>query len=144
MKIIPEQFENHCICHCQGECQETMEWWSLAANLWEWHRLSEKVNGAESAKGKPVKRRNGDMVRWDRRPLHVAAIDSACSPKLLLVWVCWENKGGGDGREAWGCCCGWDCLANTVNVRVNSNPLKMGHVQRTWPLLKCLLRCLLI
>ena len=59
-------------------------------------------------------------------------------PHKLLppVWVCWENKSGGDEREAWGCYCGWEeCLrrktvANAVNIRVNRASLKMGHVQR--------------
>ena len=30
---------------------ERWEQWSLAANLWERHELSEKLNGAKSAKG---------------------------------------------------------------------------------------------
>ena len=59
MKIRPEQIENHCICRCQGECREMMEWWSLAANLWERHQLSEKVNGAESATGEA-----GEEEEW--------------------------------------------------------------------------------
>ena len=61
-----------------------MEWWSLAANIWERHRLSEKVNVAESAKGEA-----GEEEEW-RGPLHVAA-------PLWPVWGFEKNKGGGGG-----------------------------------------------
>ena len=71
MKIKPKQIENHCICHCQRECRETMEWWSLAANLLERHRQSEKVNGAESMKGEA-----GEEEEWRYGPVRLTA--AAC------------------------------------------------------------------
>ena len=46
-------------------------------------------------RGRWVKRRNGDMVRWDRQPLHVAT-------PLWPVWGSEKNKDGGGGWQGLG------------------------------------------
>ena len=53
-----------------------MEWWSLAANIWERHRLSKRVNGAESAKGE-----GGEEEEW--RYGQVRSMTTTCGRESL-------------------------------------------------------------